>query len=242
MTADVLCEEQIAHFYREGYVVVPGLVPRATIARQVTAVQAVLAPPAGGAWTPSVFEHTDPTKSAPLHRLLVEPTVIRAAEQLLGSPPRVYYGMVAIVPAGGGTGLPWHQDNQYSTILGGALNVFLACCDVTPDMANLWVAPRSHLAGVRPSHEKGGVWGGHREADVEPDNGFVLPALAAGDACIFDRNLLHRSLLNETAAHRYAYAAQYQSDHAREASTGRRDPLRLPAWELRARLLPLLGD
>jgi ectoine hydroxylase-related dioxygenase (phytanoyl-CoA dioxygenase family) len=32
-----------------------------------------------------------------------------------------------------------------------------------------------------------------------------------GDTCIFDRNLLHRSLKNFTDEHRYAYAAQFQA-------------------------------
>jgi hypothetical protein len=49
--------------------------------------------------------------------MLVEPNIIAAVEQLFEAPARVYYGMTAVVPANGGNGLPWHQDNQYSQIL-----------------------------------------------------------------------------------------------------------------------------
>jgi ectoine hydroxylase-related dioxygenase (phytanoyl-CoA dioxygenase family) len=157
--------------------------------------------------------------------------VYGAASQLLGSPARVYYGMLAIVPAHGGRGLPWHQDNQYTHLLGGALNAFIALCDITPEMANLWIAPRSHLSGVRPG-KRAEVHQGHMEAIDAPENGLCLPPLRAGDACIFDRCTLHRSLKNETDQPRFAYAAQYQSDFARQAATGKKDPIRMRAADL----------
>ena len=43
---------------------------------------------------------------------LREPRVYTAAAQLLGSVARVYYAFFAVVPGGGGRGLPWHQDNM----------------------------------------------------------------------------------------------------------------------------------
>lgn len=232
-----LTEEQIQHFFREGYVVAPGLVRPEVIA----AVMVEAAPRAkpGDSWQPTIFDHANPTRDARLHRLLCEPSVYGAATQLLGTPARVYYGMLAVVPPRGGRGLPWHQDNQYSLLLGGALNVFLALGDITPEMANLWVAPRSHLSGVRPSHAAA-EFGGHREADVAPENGLCLPALRAGDACIFDRCTLHRSLRNESDRPRFAYAAQFQSDHARRAEDGRRDPSRMRAEDLAKTLAPHL--
>ena len=148
-------------------------------------------------------------------------------EQVFETRARVYYGMLAIVPAHGGTGLEWHQDNMYTTILGRALNVFIALCDITPERANLWVAPKSHLKGVQESLTSEG----HRVA-AAPDNGIPLPTLTKGAACIFDRSLLHHSKRNETSEDRYAYAAQYHEDNARLASTGQKDPLKMRASEL----------
>ena len=64
-------------------------------------------------WTPAVFNHEEPLADVELHALLRDPSLISAASQLLGgAPARVYYGMLAVVPANGGTGLPWHSDNM----------------------------------------------------------------------------------------------------------------------------------
>ncbi|HVF10255.1 MAG TPA: phytanoyl-CoA dioxygenase family protein, partial [Abditibacteriaceae bacterium] len=176
-----LMEEQIEHFYREGYVVVPGLVPQASVEAVLKAAPEGIT--TGERWRPSIFDHENPLKDAKLHRLVTEPSVVEAVTDIFGSPPRVYYGMLAVVPAHGGHGLPWHQDNQYTQILGGALNVFMALCDITPDKALLWVAPRSHRAGVQPSKANDTNAPGHREAVVEPENGISLPTMKAGDVC-----------------------------------------------------------
>ncbi len=232
-----LTEEQIRHFYREGYVVVPGLVPPDEIQAVLSAAPEQNG--VGGGWKAESYDHRQPEKSAAIHRLLVEPQVVDAVRSLFANEPRVLYGMLAIVAAHGGTGLPWHQDNQYSQVLGGALNTFIAVSDIASDQAMLWVAPRSHRLGTQPSKEtEQANTGGHREALVEPENGVPLPPMKAGDVCIFDRNTYHRSLKNETDRHRFAYAAQYQAENARTADAGTIDtpeiPNRLRAVELRA--------
>jgi ectoine hydroxylase-related dioxygenase (phytanoyl-CoA dioxygenase family) len=215
----MLSEEQIEHFYREGYVVVKGLITDEEVDKVLAE-----APPQetdGGGWKAKIFDHTNPTKDAGLHRLLVEPNLTAAVRQIFANEPRILYGMLAVVPAHGGSGLPWHQDNQYEQVLGGALNVFCALCDITPDKAILWVAPRSHRLGTQPSKSSEQEFTqGHREAAVDPENGQPLPTLHKGDVCIFDRNTYHRSLKNETDEHRFAYAAQYQAENARVADTG----------------------
>lgn len=225
-----LTEAQVAQYYREGYLVVPGLVPSETIDRMLAA-----APGAGegSGWTATAFRHEQPDEDAALHQLLVEPHVVAAVEQIFEAPARVFYGMLAIVPAHGGTGLPWHQDNQYGQVLNGALNTFIALCDITPDKAILWVSPRSHLRGVQPSQDSLLYGKGHREAAVEPDNGIPLPPMKKGDACIFDRSTYHRSLQNETDQPRFAYAAQYIADYARMADTGEKSANQMRAADLR---------
>ena len=219
----MLTEEQMTHFYREGYVVVPGLVPAEEIDRVLAAApqQAKENAKEGGGWDARIFKHQDPEHDAAVHRLLAEPHVVEAVRDIFANEPRVLYGMLAVVPARGGTGLPWHQDNQYMQVLGGALNTFIALCDITPDKAILWVAPRTHRLGTQPSKETDQAnTKGHREAVTEPENGMPLPAMKKGDVCIFDRNTYHRSLKNETDENRPAYAAQYQAENARNAETG----------------------
>lgn len=232
-----LTEEQLQHYYREGYVVVPGLVPQASIEAVLAAAPQTLGE--GGGWGAQAYDHRNPETQAGIHRLLVEPSIVDAARSIFGNDPRILYGMLAVVQAHGGTGLPWHQDNQYTQVLGGALNIFAALCDITPDKAILWVAPRSHRLGTQPSKAtKQANTGGHREAVVASENGIPLPAMKAGDVAIFDRSTYHRSLRNETDQPRFAYAAQYQSDNARDAEMGLREsdaiPNRLRAADLRA--------
>ncbi len=230
----VLSEAQVEAFYREGYIVVRRLVRPTTLDTVMAAAPTQYE--AGGAWSPLVFDHDQPTQDAAIHRLLVEPAVVAAVEEIFECPARVYFGMLAVVPAGRGRGLPWHQDNMYSTIAGRALNVFMALCDIGPEKAGLWVSPRSHWQGLWPFH-RSDAFDGHREADTPPDNAAALPALDAGDVCIFDRYMLHRSLTNDTAEHRYAYAAQYHEDTARMIDTGRKDPKRMKASDLAVQLI-----
>ena len=214
---DVLSATDLAHYHREGYVLVRGLLDPADCATWRTAALGACTPVAGAAWTPVIFDHDHPDQRREVHGALVDARVLGAVEQLLGAQAQVWYGMAAVVPGGGGRGLPWHQDNQYTHILHHALNTFIALNDISPDMATLWVAPRSHLAGLTASHDRGD---GHREAAVAPANPLQLPALQAGDACIFNRNTLHRSLTNSTGQHRVAYAAQYVEAGGVHAATG----------------------
>jgi ectoine hydroxylase-related dioxygenase (phytanoyl-CoA dioxygenase family) len=225
-----MTEQEIQEYHREGYIVLRDLV-RGEIIDEVLA-----ASPAeykrGGNWTPRVFNHDEPTTDWAIHQLLIEPAVVDAVEAIFESATRVYYGLVAVVPAGKGRGLPWHQDNMYSNVAGRALNVFMALCDIPPEKAGLWMAPRSHWVGLWPNH-RAEEFGGHRESDIEPENGIQLPAMHKGDVCIFDRFMLHRSLINETNEDRYAYAAQYQEDKARVQETGMKDPRKMRVAELR---------
>jgi ectoine hydroxylase-related dioxygenase (phytanoyl-CoA dioxygenase family) len=220
-----LSEEQIRHYTRHGYVVVPGLVPAATCAAVIQASQPRL-PAAARDWQPIVLDRAralnadaDPGDGE-IHRLLTEPNVLGAVEQLLDGPARVYYGMVAVVRAGGGRGLPWHQDQQYEHVLHHALNTFIAVSDIPPERCGLWVAPDSHLHGEVAARSSDDYGAGHRQAVSDPPGGMPLPAMRAGDACIFHRNTLHRSLTNRTEVDRYAYAAQYCAAGARLAKTG----------------------
>ena len=230
--------EQVAQYFREGYIVLRDLVPQKSVERVLE-----VAPTSGvnGRWTPVVFDHKAPNLEIALHSLLVEPNVIAVAERIFEAPARVFYGMLAVVPANGGHGLPWHQDNQYTQILGNALNIFIALCDITPEMANLWVAPKSHLRGVQPSKTNATNAPGHREAEIEPENGVPLGGLMKGDVCIFDRHTYHRTLQNTTDRTRYAYAAQYMAEYARMAVTGEKDALRMRASDLRKQWLDIGG-
>lgn len=221
MNTPILTPEQVDHYWRHGYVVVRGLVPKDVIDRVLATTLRPL--PADQAyrrdsreWMPTILDLTAPDAEFEVHEAFTTPRVIDAVEQLLDGPARCYYGMLATVNPHGGRGLEWHQDNQYEVVLGHALNTFIACTEITPERCNLWVSPGSHLRGVQA--DVGSANHGHRKA-ADPGNGICLPTLAAGDACIFNRNTLHRSLTNTTDQIRHAYAAQYSEANARVAGS-----------------------
>lgn len=231
LSSSPLQEDQIDEFYREGYIVVKQIVPHGIIDAIVNEARKVPVNP-DGSWTPKCFDFSKPREDAALHQCLIEENILAAVEQIFEARARVYFGMLAVVKARGGKGLPWHQDNQYNQVLGRALNTFVALCDITPDKGILWVAPRTHLLGTQPSKQ---AENNHRQAAIEPEGGMPLPGLKKGDACIFDRNTYHRSLKNETNEDRYAYAAQYVEDNARFVSQqGRKVPGKILARDLQA--------
>ena len=222
MDTPVLSPAQIDHYWRHGYVLVPGLVPTAVVERVVASTTRPLPPDQAyrresKEWLPTILDFADPDAEYEVHEAFTTPRVITAVEQLFEGPARCYYGMLATVNPHGGRGLEWHQDNQYEIVLGHALNTFIACTEITPERCNLWVSPGSHLHGVRPDLAGPGM--PHRKA-ADPGNGICLPTLAPGDACIFNRNTLHRSLTNTTDQARHAYAAQYSEAKARVAGRG----------------------
>jgi ectoine hydroxylase-related dioxygenase (phytanoyl-CoA dioxygenase family) len=212
-----LSDSQIEEYFREGYLVVENLIDPKKIDR-IMEEAAQVPVDARGIWTPKAFDHDNPTQDAKLHQVLVDETLTGAVGQIFDAPVRVDYGMLAIVGANGGKGLPWHQDGMYGAIQGRALNSFIALCDITQDKAILWVAPRTHLNGVQPSKDAA--------------HGHPLPMLRKGSVCIFDRNTMHHSKTNETNENRYAYAAQYREEKARNPD-GRKDPRKMLVSELR---------
>jgi hypothetical protein len=142
----VLDEASIEEYYRQGYLVARELVPVSSIdavVKEASKIPTV----AGGGWTPKIFSHDRSGEDAELHRLLVEPFVVKAVEQILESPARVYYGMVAIVPAMGGKGLAWHQDNMYDVVLGRATSQKIGASSLLSRMAKSPI----HQSSLMPS-------------------------------------------------------------------------------------------
>ncbi len=215
----VLSNEQVTEFHREGYVLVKHAIePR--LCEEIVAAGSTGINPNATVWQARIFDWNEPSKDWQIHRLLGNERLIQIAEDLLEAPARVFYGMLAMVPPHGGKGLPWHQDNQYTYVLGRALNVFVALAEITPERGGLWIAPRSHTKGLVAAHAAGGDLGGHRETDVEPESGFPIPHMEPGDLVAFDRNTLHRSVRNESDEPRFAYACQFCAEHARDAANG----------------------
>jgi len=221
-----LSSHHIEHFFREGYVIVPRLVGDATV-EQVRKRAMRRVERENLYWQAQVFERANPLLNDPhLHQIFWHRDVVEVVEQLFECQARAYYGMVAIIAPRGGCGLPWHQDNMYTPFVGLSVNTFVALTPMTQQSGQLWIAPRSHHRGTLPSHFAGEAYEfGHLTIDEQPQGAIQLPDMQPGDAVIFDRNTLHRSVRNDTDSPSLAYAAQYVADHARLAETGCKDPL-----------------
>jgi ectoine hydroxylase-related dioxygenase (phytanoyl-CoA dioxygenase family) len=159
-----LSEADVRAFRAEGFVVARQLVPLDSIRAVLAAGEAHQALQLPGAnFQAQIFDEKQPANDATTHALLREPRVYTAAAQLLGSAARVYYAFFAVVPGGGGRGLPWHQDNMYTKLHGAALNIHIALAETPPEQGVLWVGRRSHLEGVLPNRENTSFAKGHRD-------------------------------------------------------------------------------
>ena len=144
------------------------------------------------------------------------PRIRACMEQLLGGSTTFWHGMYAVVMPGG-RGLDWHQDNQYTHILGHMCNAFVALDRISTENAGLWIAPRSHLLGRLPNLN---TEEGHKRA-AEPENAIPGPVLEPGDALVFHRELLHHSKENTTSKPRRAFAFQVSNANCRFAESGK---------------------
>ncbi|MEX0330777.1 MAG: phytanoyl-CoA dioxygenase family protein [Puniceicoccaceae bacterium] len=202
-------EEDTQAFYREGFFVARQFLPAESVEvinqsydEQIKALQEEKE------WQGLVM--SDVAQSE-----LDTPRIHACMEELLGGPTTFWHGMYAVVMPGG-RGLDWHQDNQYTHILGHMCNAFVALDSITTENAGLWIAPRSHLLGRLPNINPEE---GHKRA-AEPDNAIPGPPLQPGDALIFHRELLHHSKENRTDRPRRAFAFQVSSASCRFAETG----------------------
>jgi hypothetical protein len=151
-------DTHIEEFYRDGYFVAPRLIDRETVESIIDDFesQGETVDPAGE-WKATGFTHfSSHAETYPrVAQFLQSERLVDMMERLFRSPARLWLGMYAVVRPQGGRGLAWHQDNQYTHILGPALNAFIALDTITEENAGLWIAPRSHLLGRQPNINEG---------------------------------------------------------------------------------------
>ncbi len=213
-----LKEEMVEQFYREGYFYAPGFITPETVDEINKENDAFANAEGDGKWRSNPIIHIEQEKEQypQTTRFLTDAHTIRVYEHILGHQVRLWMGMYALV-APYGNGLEWHQDNQYTHILGHMLNGFIALDNISVENAGLWIAPYSHRSGRQPNLN---TEPGHRRA-AEPGNGMPCNPLAPGDAVIFHRETLHHSKKNTTDKPRRAYAFQVGSANCRYAETGK---------------------
>ena len=152
--------------------------------------------------------------------LAFHPKMVEIATTLLGPDVTLLQSILLLKPPHFGGAKIWHQDNAYFRRMPNHIVGFwVACDDATVQNGCMHVIPGSHTLGIV---EHGGLkndYGAVRTPSVET---AVPVPLKAGDALMFDGELLHSTPPNATATRRRSIQYHYASSKCR----------RTEGWEL----------
>jgi hypothetical protein len=202
--------EVAATFASEGHVVLSGLVERERAAALVEHLQDLDAdaaqenPLSRGAMA---FYSLLWPRSEPLRSLLCDPSLVGAVGAVLGPDLWVRWDQAVDKGPGAGT-FPWHQDNEYSKLLGEHVQAWVCLTPSRPEVGGLELVPRRLHARLPHRIEDGHVV-------LEPELPTMPVSLLAepGDVVLFSSYTLHRTTPNTTDRHRWAYVAEYLPLH-----------------------------
>jgi hypothetical protein len=226
-------DAEVEAFREQGWVELDGLVTQDLAARLLERLQAHMGGPEPAAdrlrhmtedgphpraehLRPMWRDYEDPWLDDELARAVAHSDGLAAvACRLLGRAEVRFWSdeVLAKPPAqAGGAPTAWHQDAPYSPMdREGALAVWIALVDVTPEMGSLRFVTGSHRLGRlgRVLHIPG-----HDMLAEHPDlldRLDISPPLhlAAGDATVHDWRTVHGAAANETDRTRWAYTAAY---------------------------------
>jgi phytanoyl-CoA hydroxylase len=232
MTVGSLSAEQIDHYWREGYVVVPNLLSRDEIDRYLNRASEIAngkVPEAaanrlvkdiqfakGKLPMPEDPEHAlwkilNPDRFDPvMAECLRLPRVLDAVSSLIGDDLLAFLLMFIYKPPGIEQSVhPFHQDAAYFMFQpqSQCLGVWIPLDPVSEANGSLSVVPRSHELDIKPHLVKEGINFGALAAEGTEDNALyreqaITMELSPGDCLLFSTHLLHRSGGNRTTGHR----------------------------------------
>ncbi len=209
-----LTADQLAHYHREGYVILPRIMDDATL-EAIRAEEArfrahrLARDPASANQT--MFVSQVCPYSEPVRRFCASGPHLGVASQLVGTANvALWFNQFVTKNPDGATGrseFPWHQDNGYAAIEPATnVTIWVALDDVDEENGCVWVMPRSHEQGLLDHRRKSeDSW--HLTLNVEGDGTPAI--LKAGEAVAFTGLTLHRSKLNHTDRPRRAFFMEY---------------------------------
>lgn len=195
-------------FARDGFVVLPALLPAeacSALCEEAAAIVAGGRGPIIGSGSETSLEsvlaiHFPHKASALMRAALTYPCITALLTDIIGPDVKAVQSMLFFKNAGK-PGQAWHQDEFFIPTRDRSLvGVWIALDDATIDNGCLWIHPGSHRAGtlwpMRPHDDA-------RFDDSEEAFGFpyereggVAVEVAAGGVVLFDGHVLHRSLDN----------------------------------------------
>lgn len=220
-----LSEGEVRFYNDEGYILLPGLLDEAAVAKLRAEVLDVMA--AAGV-SPERLNQAASTRDkliqsgqylagSALDSFIHSQALQAIASQLMQGPARLYMPFTAVKSGGGGGTFHFHQDNQYTRFDGPGINCWFALSDMSPENGCLQIVPRSHLAGTLDSVSPDGD--GHRAVAQDPTR-FLPIRMRAGDCVAFTRLTIHGSGANTTSQARLAYALQFHREDVSAAWDG----------------------
>jgi len=218
-----LSQQQRDRFAADGYLVVPDIVPAATLAALRARIDQIEADGAAAQAHAHQFEATAATRAlrkldeparrdAVFHAAIETPAIMAVAYELTGGGDAglsCYSDQVFMKPALCGSEKPLHQDNSYFRVTPHSAGVtcWLAIDDATLANGCLHYVPGSHRLGLLNHRSINHI---HLTPDVDAPIGAEIPVPVRAGTCIFHHLLtLHGSKANTSAQPRRAYAIHY---------------------------------
>ena len=225
MPKQILSDDQIGLFHRDGYVIVRGLFDHeeADILRKTAKADAAFKQHAydlkdgeGGATKLVLWNKVGEDLYGTVARC---PRIVDAMEQLLGDEVYHYHSKMSIKEPYTGGAWAWHQDYGY-WYMNGCLfpdlaSAFIAVDPNTRENGCLQVLRGSHKIG-RVEHGKFGDQTGadpERTAQAMKVMELVYVELDPGDVVFFHCNTLHRSDQNKSPLPRWSMICCYNTKH-----------------------------
>jgi hypothetical protein len=213
----VLEEHDAAHYAREGWLTVPGLVEREWLERlRAVTAEFVDQSRALTASNPLFDLEPDHTAADPRLRRLSAPTEIHATywdfasdsvvtdlvEDLLGPNVKFHHSKLNFKAARGGEEVKWHQDIQFWPHTNyDLLTVGVYLEDVVPGMGEVGFVPGSHAGDLYDLYAEDGTWvGALRDEDVDRAGveRAAFPTGPAGSVTVHHCRTVHGSSVNRS--------------------------------------------
>lgn len=217
MTMQTLTNAQLAEYDQQGYVLVPGVLDAAEVARIDGEIDAMLATGSNNGPAGWIYE---------LHRQESQLcTDVARDERILALVRGVVFPGIALHSSKLVAKMPqsddfchWHQDESY--YFDGSepdmrsdvrMSIWVGLQDADEDNGCLWVVPGSHRAGIEAYEEVGDGHCRRRIMRADYANEHAIPLrVKAGDAVLFSAFLWHQSRGNHTDHVRRAFIVSYQ--------------------------------
>ena len=220
----MLTTDQLETYQRDGYLILRSAIDEAEVLRLER----------GFARHPPVDGTLDSTKTYPepgrytlannclkdpdLAFIAEHPTILDAAETLLGDAPRLTAFVIYDRTPGGGS-IPAHNDYKRWRPVGSSMNwlfTIVPFSDFDAQTGQLFVAPGSHhLERIKQTNERTL----HVDPCIRPDEStFIDPELRRGDLLIMNMHLWHKAAGNTSRQHRVGAFNKYAAANAPPAT------------------------